>query len=280
MGNMADCQELKNSGSKNIIILPIIIFVLLFSNKMMAQCDSVNLNDSVSGTIHDIHRKWVESRYVHESIVPVSLALGSVAILSIPGLKVSLQKPLIWNYNPATTGTYINLYENEIRFFPVVAAYVISFCGVKSKHRFIDRSIILAFSYIASDFVVYNGKLLTKSLRPPGRTYTLIQDIYSLPSQHTAMAFVAATFLDHELGYISPWISAGGYAAATWVGIARIANNYHWTSDVLMGAAVGILMTNATYWAYDGVMKLFPKKLSIAPMLAPQQTGIYLCYNF
>jgi len=91
---------------------------------------------------------------------------------------------------------------------------------------------------------------------------------------------VAATFLDHELGYISPWISVGGYAAATWVGIARVANDYHWTSDVLMGAAVGILMTNATYWAYDGVMKLFPKKLTIAPLIDPQQTGIYLCYKF
>jgi len=40
------------------------------------------------------------------------------------------------------------------------------------------------------------------------------------------------------------------------------------------------LMTNATYWAYDGVIELFPKKLTIAPLIDPQQTGIYLCYKF
>ena len=261
-------------------ILLIIIFILFLSNKTSAQTDSLKTPDSTAVQIHEYHKSWYESRYIHESIIPAGLALGSVAIIAIPGLKESLQKPLRWNYNASKTGIYANLYEDQIRYLPSIAAYVISFCGVPSKHRFIDKSIILAVSYIASDFVVYNGKMLTKSLRPPGRNYTSIQDIYSLPSQHTAMAFVAATFLDHELGYISPWISVGGYAAASWVGIARIANNYHWTSDVLMGAAVGILMTNATYWAYDGVMSLFPKKLTISPLINPQQTGIYLCYKF
>jgi hypothetical protein len=260
--------------------LPILVLLFFFYNKSIAQSDSLKVIDSTSVSFHEFQQKWYQNRYVHESIVPVSLALGSVAIISIPGLKESLQKPLKWNYNPVTTGIYVNLYEDQLRYVPAIAAYAISFCGVTSEHRFIDKSVILAVSYIASDFVVYNGKMITKSLRPPCRTYIGIQNIYSLPSQHAAMAFVAATFLDHELGYISPWISIGGYATATWVGIARVANNYHWTSDVLMGAAVGILMTDATYWAYDGVMKLFPKKLTISPILDPQQTGIYFCYKF
>jgi len=261
-------------------VLPVIVFLFVFSNIASAQTDSLKTTDSTSVDIHESQQKWYQNRYIHESIVPASLALGSVAIISIPGLKESLQKPLRWNYNPETTGIYTNLYEDQIRYIPAVAAYLISFCGVKSEHGFIDKSVILAVSYIASDFVVYNGKMLTKSLRPPGRTYVGIQNIYSLPSQHAAMAFVAATFLDHELGYVSPWISIGGYAAATWVGVARVANNFHWTSDVLMGAAVGILTTNATYWAYDGVMKLLPKKLTISPMIDPTQTGLYFCYKF
>jgi len=259
-------------------VLPILISITLFSNNLVAQTDSLRVIDSVSVNSPISQKNWLQSRYVHESIVPVSLALGSVAIISIPGLKESLQKPLSWNYNPATKGIYGSLYEDQIRYAPAVAAYAISLCGVKSQHKFIDKTVILAVSYIASDFVVNTTKNLTKSLRP-GRDATST-DSYSLPSQHTAMAFVAATFLDHELGYISPWISVGGYAVATWVGIARVANNDHWTSDVLMGAAVGILMTNATYWAYDGVMKLFPKKLTISPLIDSQQTGLYFCYKF
>ena len=264
-------------------ILLILISIILFGNNLVAQTDSLKVIDSVSVNSPISQKNWLQSRYVHESIVPVSLALGSVAIISIPGLKESLQKPFSWN-----SAHNINLsldklphdflLEDEMRYVPTVAAYFISLCGVKSQHKFIDKTVILAVSYIASDFVVNNTKNLTKSLRP-GRDATST-DSYSLPSQHTAMAFVAATFLDHELGYISPWISVGGYAVATWVGIARVANNDHWTSDVLMGAAVGILMTNATYWAYDGVMKLFPKRLTISPLIDSQQTGLYFCYKF
>jgi membrane-associated phospholipid phosphatase len=264
-------------------ILPILISILLLSNNLIAQSDSLKVIDSVSVKPHEIQKNWFQSRYIQESIVPVSLALGSVAIITIPGLKEGLQKPFSWNSNHNINLSldglaHDYLLEDEIRYAPAAAAYALSLCGLKSKHKFIDRSVILVVSYIASDFVVNNGKNLTKSLRP-GRDASS-KDSYSLPSQHTAMAFVAATFLDHELGYISPWISIGGYAAATWVGIARVANNDHWTSDVLMGAAVGILMTNATYWAYDGVMKLFPNKLTISPIIDPQQTGLYVCYKF
>ena len=264
-----------------------IISFLLFG-KTFAQSDSIKVSDTISLKTNDLPKKWFNSRYVKESIVPASLALGSVAIIAIPGLKESLQKPLSWNWDETTKTYNYNLsldglphnylLEDDIRYAPVVAAYALSLCGLKSKHRFIDRSAILLVSYVASDFVVYRGKKLSKSLRP-GRDENS-KDDYSMPSQHTAMAFVAASFLDHELGYISPWISVGGYAAASWVGIARMANNSHWASDVLMGAAVGILTTNATYWAYDGVMKLFPKHLTIAPIIDTQQTGLYVCYKF
>lgn len=265
------------------------IFTFLLFGQMRAQSDSIKKADSISLTNpQEIHKSWLQSRYVQESIVPVSLALGSAVIIAIPGFKDALQKPLSWNYDETTRSHYINLSpdklahdflaEDQMRYVPAVAAYVLSLCGVKSKHHFIDRTVILAASYIASDFVVHNTKNLTKSLRP-GRDASST-DSYSLPSQHTAMAFVAATFLDHELGYISPWISVGGYAVATYVGVARVANNDHWVSDVLMGAAVGIISTNAAYWAYDGVMKLFPKKLTISPIISPQQTGLYICYRF
>lgn len=265
-------------------ILPVIIFIVLsFSIKTAAQSDTLKIIDTTSVSIHDSQKKWFQSHYIQESIIPAGLALGSIAIITIPDLKVNLQKTFSWNSTHSINLSldqkpHDYLLEDQIRYAPVVAAYALSFCGLKSSHRFIDRSVILAFSYIASDFVVNNGKKLTKSLRP-GRTISST-DSYSLPSQHTAMAFVAATFLDHELGYISPWISVGGYTAASLVGIARVANNDHWTSDVLMGAAVGMLMTDATYWAYDGVMKLFPKKLTISPVIDTQQTGIYLCYKF
>jgi len=271
-------------------ILSLLLIVSVLFGKVLAQKnDSIKGIDSISAISNsELQKKWYQSHYIKQSIAPLSLALGSVAILTIPGLKEGLQKPLSWNWDESSRTFNTNLsldglphdylLEDEIRYAPVVAAYALSLCGLKSKHRFLDRTAILVVSYVASDFVVYRGKKLSKSLRP-GRDANSNDD-YSLPSQHTAMAFVAASFLDHELGYISPWISVGGYAAASWVGIARMANNAHWASDVLMGAAVGILMTNATYWAYDGVMHLFPKNLTLSPIVDMQQTGLYVCYTF
>lgn len=249
-----------------------ILLVLIFTN-LLAQTDSVKVVDDIS-----THQKqeWYKTKYVQESIVPLGLAVGSLTILAIPNLKVNLQNKLNWN-NQANPN-YINLGDDYVRYAPAVAAYLLSDAlsdyGFRPKHRFIDRTAILAVAYIASDFVVNNTKKIVQEPRPDKTENT------SMPSQHTAMAFVAASFLDHELGYISPWISVGGYAVASYVGYARVARNAHFTCDVLMGAAVGILMTNATYWAYDGVMKLFPEKLTISPIVDLQQTGVYVCYKF
>lgn len=246
-----------------------LILCVFLANILFAQTDSLKISDS---TTVNSKSGWIKSKYVRESLAPVALAATGLTIMAIPDLKENLQHRLMWN--DQNKPGYINLGDDYVRYAPAVAAYAISLCGVKSQHRFIDKSIILAVSYVTSDFVVNNLKNAVKEPRPANDAFN------SFPSQHTAMAFVAATFLDHELGYISPWISVGGYAVAGYVGYCRIARNAHWTNDVLMGAAVGILMTNATYWAYDGVMKLFPKNLSISPIVAPQQTGLYVCYKF
>jgi membrane-associated phospholipid phosphatase len=253
-------------------VLFTLLLTLLFLTNAAAQTDSIKALDSTTINTISSQKKWYQSRYVKESIVPVSLALGSGIIMAIPNLKVNLQSKLNWD-NQASPN-YIDLGDDYLRYAPTVAAYALSACGLKSKHRFINRSVILALAYISSDFVVNTTKNITKEARPDNAANN------SMPSQHVALAFIGATFLDHELGYISPWISVGGYVIASYVAYVRVARNAHWTNDVLMGAAVGMIMTNATYWAYDGVMKLFPKNLTIAPVIDPQQSGIYLCYKF
>jgi len=76
------------------------IFTFLLFGQMSAQSDSIKKADSISLTNpQEIHKSWLQSRYVQESIVPVSLALGSAVIISIPGFKDALQKPLSWNYD-------------------------------------------------------------------------------------------------------------------------------------------------------------------------------------
>ena len=219
--------------------------------------------------------------YLKESIAPVSLAAGSLIILAVPNLKESIQDKMNWN-DDLKPG-YINMGDDYIRYLPTAAVYLLSDVladyGFRPKHNFFERTGLIAVSYVFNDFVVHNTKKLTKSSRP-GRD-PANQD-YSFPSQHTAMAFVGATVLHKELGHISPWISVAGYAVASYVGYSRIARNRHWSSDVLMGAAIGILTTNITYWAYDGLKCLVIKKkeLSVTPYMGIEDAGVYVTYNF
>jgi membrane-associated phospholipid phosphatase len=71
----------------------------------------------------------------------------------------------------------------------------------------------------------------------------------SFPSGHTAAAFAVAAALTAESGRI--WPEAKPYAApvlfagATLIGISRMYQNRHWASDVVAGAAIGVLTGSA-----------------------------------
>ena len=59
----------------------------------------------------------------------------------------------------------------------------------------------------------------------------------SFPSGHATWAFAAAaSFTEH---YTEPWAQVTAYGLATLVGMARLEQNQHWTSDVLAGALIG-----------------------------------------
>jgi membrane-associated phospholipid phosphatase len=62
----------------------------------------------------------------------------------------------------------------------------------------------------------------------------------SFPSGHTTVAFAAATVFASEYRN-KPLVPIIAYSAATLIGVSRITENKHWTTDVLVGAAVGFL---------------------------------------
>jgi membrane-associated phospholipid phosphatase len=65
----------------------------------------------------------------------------------------------------------------------------------------------------------------------------------SFPSGHTATAFAIAASLSEEAKRHWPeqerWLTPALYAAAGLVGLSRVLDDAHWTSDVLFGAALG-----------------------------------------
>ncbi|MGH2647334.1 MAG: phosphatase PAP2 family protein, partial [Ginsengibacter sp.] len=82
-----------------------------------------------------------------------------------------------------------------------------------------------------------------KFLGPFSKTATTAsgKKIYSsFPSGHTTVAFAAATVFASEYKN-HPLVPVIAYSAATLIGISRITENKHWSTDVFVGAALGYL---------------------------------------
>ena|SRR5665213_2090292 len=77
----------------------------------------------------------------------------------------------------------------------------------------------------------------------------------SFPSGHTTVAFAAATVfaLEYKDHPIVPIIA---YSAATMIGLSRITQNAHWSTDVLVGAALGFLTGKEVVNNYHRYSKL------------------------
>ena len=75
----------------------------------------------------------------------------------------------------------------------------------------------------------------SKVPRPDNGTYN------AFPSGHTAQAFASATLFCDEFAQHKPILKVIIYTSASAVGVLRVMNNKHWTSDVIAGAGFGII---------------------------------------
>lgn len=69
------------------------------------------------------------------------------------------------------------------------------------------------------------------------RPFDFSWDYSSFPSAHTTLAFAYSAVMANE--YNNFFWKFGWYSLAAMVGYARIYNDQHWLSDILMGAALG-----------------------------------------
>ena len=170
-------------------------------------------------------------------------------------------------------------WDDYMQFSPAVAAFGMKLGGMENSHKIMDMAILYVLSNGVNGVIVEAAKYITGRERPDQ------SDHFSFPSGHTSTAFVAAEFLHQEYKNQSVWISVGGYSMATLIGVARIYNNKHWTSDVVAGAGIGILSTKAVYWIYPYLQKVVGKKdKKTSAVLLPSYDrgcwGVSLSYGF
>lgn len=200
-----------------------------------------------------------------ELIIPATM-LG-VGIIGLDSDWLKFQNHEIRNELQESIDKKITI-DDFSQYAPMVSVYALNLCGVKGKHRFRDRTMILGTAYLLMGVSVNALKLSTHVERPDNTTFN------SFPSGHTATAFAGAQFLWEEYHEVSPWIGIAGYTVATGTAAFRMYNNRHWLTDVLAGAGIGILSTKAAYWLYPWIeKKLFRKSHMKNVVAAPYYDG-------
>ena len=137
-----------------------------------------------------------------------------------------------------------NKIDNYIQYEAVLQIYGGHYLGLKSKHDALHQTINIVVSNSIMGAIVQSMKFSFKELRPDA------SDELSFPSGHTATAFTNASVLFYEYKDANIWYASSGYLFAAATGFLRIANNKHYTSDVLAGAGIGTAVGLAvSYWS-------------------------------
>lgn len=143
---------------------------------------------------------------------------------------------------------------------PAAGAYALHLAGVKGRNDLLNTTLLFLKSQLFTEILVEPLKYTTRVLRPDSSTRN------SFPSGHTARAFAVATCFHREFGDKSIWYSIGGYTIASATGLLRIMNNRHWITDVLGGAAIGIVSAQLAYGTHRYRWGKRPVQLSCMPV--------------
>lgn len=140
-------------------------------------------------------------------------------------------------------------YDDYLQYTPGIVAIGLKAAGYESRSSWGRMAVSDAFSAGIMAIAVNGVKYSVRRMRPDGTSRN------SFPSGHTATAFMMASILHKEYGWRSPWFSIGGYTVAAATGISRVMNNRHWATDVVAGAAIGILSVQLGYFIADKIFK-------------------------
>lgn len=192
-------------------------------------------------------------------IAPVALITAGTLLLN-----TALNDDLQSNANNFFGGNFNTTADNYLPFVPVAQIYLGKTFGFKPKNDFQHQTLNIAIANAIMGTVVFASKNILQQERPDQ------SDNLSFPSGHTATAFTNASLLYYEYKDSNLWYASSGFLFATATGILRIANNKHYTSDVLAGAGVGLAAgLIVSYWnPFQSVT--FRKKKKTTAFVYPQ----------
>ncbi|HEY2726083.1 MAG TPA: phosphatase PAP2 family protein [Parafilimonas sp.] len=130
--------------------------------------------------------------------------------------------------------------DDYMQYAPIFAGYACIASGSKTNTWLYTKEIFL--NEMIMNASVYSVKHLSK-------VPSIVDGSYNaFPSGHTAQAFSSATLFNDNFAKGKLWLQCLSYGSASAVGVLRILNNRHWTSDTVAGAGFGILSAKISEW--------------------------------
>lgn len=187
---------------------------------------------------------------VTKLIAPVSLmGVGAVCAFTPAihtGMDMGVKEWALANNGGVYNLPIMDCPETYLQYVPSAAYGIAALCGA-GKHSLPEQFVagVTAFGLmLASSQAIKFAANVTRPNDNPR----------SFPSGHTATAFMGAELVRLEYGI---WWGLAAYSVAGATAFLRVWNNWHWTSDVIAGAGIGILSANAAYWLLPLERKLF-----------------------
>lgn len=116
---------------------------------------------------------------------------------------------------------------------------------------------------LLAEGIVEATKVAVRRERPIRADGTRQSGSFSFPSGHATITFAAATVLQQHLGYKA---GVPTYVIASYVAASRLHDNRHFASDVVFGAATGVVIGRSVTW--------HGRNFYASPMLLPDGVGI------
>ncbi|MBI5215795.1 MAG: phosphatase PAP2 family protein [Ignavibacteriae bacterium] len=151
-------------------------------------------------------------------------------------------------------------------FFGVGFSAGIYGVGLFSKNKEVRTTGLMVFESLAfSAAITHTLKVIIGRSRPytnDGSTQfqgiQFAEEYVSLPSGHSTAAFALSTVLAYQIK--NKYATIGLYSLATLTALSRVYTDVHWTSDIFLGAAIGMVTGNA-------VVKLHEKRKEESTMI-------------
>lgn len=198
--------------------------------------------------------------YHHAATIGIGLGLAGLAHAWDDDLEKEMQ-----GKNPfATTAQYTNIYGSS--YFNLPASVGLWGVGALGRYpQLRETGATLLRTMLWTQAAIGPIKWSVRRRRPDH------SNKLSFPSGHTANAFAIARLLQRGHG---ARIGMPLYALGIFVAAGRVEDNRHYFSDVIMGAALGLVVGNSVH------IKGVSKRVSVTPQMIGSQPQLVLRVRF